>query len=139
MDVIDVLIEDHRKVQELFEALGINVGDRSGFAHQLSQSLRQHTSAEEAIVYPAICAALPDMGGQMTAAIEEHHQVEELLNRLDETSGGDSSFDQLIGEIRDNVERHVAEEETQVFPRFREATSEDERMRIGRQVQAMKQ
>ena len=139
MDVIDVLIEDHRKAQELFEALGINVGDRTALARQLAQELRQHTSAEEEAVYPAMRRALPDLSNRIDEGIEEHHQVEQLLMRLDGMSAGDTGFDDLVGEIRDDVMHHVEEEETEVLPRFREQSSEEERAEIGRRVMATKQ
>ena len=139
MDVIDVLIEDHRKAQELFEALGINVGDRTALANQLVQELRQHTAAEEEVVYPAMREAAPDLGDQIDEGVEEHRQVKELLGALEGMSSDASGFDDLVGQIRDNVEHHVEEEEGEVFPRFRQASSDDERMELGRRVEARKQ
>ena len=62
MDVIDVLIEDHRKAQELFEALGIAVGDRTALARQLASLNSREDVSELGPVTPEEVAALEDAG-----------------------------------------------------------------------------
>ena len=138
MDVIELLVADHRKVEELFEALGINVGDRAGLAGQLIDALTLHSEAEKTIVYPAMRAALGE-DGPVDHALEEHAEVEQLLERLGGLLPDDAEFDKIVGTLRTNVEEHVGEEESDLFPRFRERTGDDEREQLGQQVAAMKE
>jgi hypothetical protein len=52
---LDLLKEDHREVEQLFQAFGeVNGRARQGIADEAIQALEVHTKIEEGIVYPAI-------------------------------------------------------------------------------------
>ena len=54
-DVTEVLEQDHRKVEKLFEQIkGSRGAARAKFVERLVSDLRLHMKVEESIVYPAI-------------------------------------------------------------------------------------
>jgi hemerythrin superfamily protein len=138
-DVIQLLKDDHRTVQQLFEALGINTGRRDELAQQLVQELTVHTEAEEQIVYPAIRRAIPNGDQRVDEGIDEHRRVSEMLDRLSTMTADDADFDGLMADIQAAVEHHVQEEETETFPLFRDCSFEGERLRLADEVERFKQ
>jgi hemerythrin superfamily protein len=134
MDAIRMLEEDHAKVKQLFgqvERSGTmaaegsqtsGMQDRGGQMHhlfqQIARELETHTRIEEEIFYPAARAVDQNM---IDDAIQEHDQVDELISRIRGMQSTDTQFTSLMQELMQSVRHHVQEEETELFPRVRQA------------------
>lgn len=129
-DIIEVLAHEHREVEQLLEQLQSGAGDRAQVFQTVKAMLEAHSHAEEDIVYPAIRQAAPDCGDMIKHGTQEHHEVEELLQRLATFSPADSQFDRLVTELTSNVQDHVQEEENIVLPAFEQATNASTRQQI---------
>lgn len=140
-DVIALIEEDHREVEELFSQFETSddTGKRAEIGERIIQELTIHAELEEAILYPAIKRALPDGKALIDHATKEHEQAESLIERLDGTDPDDPEVRQGFSELRSTVEEHVQEEEREVLPKFEAAASRDQLDKLGTQYDKAKQ
>lgn len=129
-DIIQVLTQEHREVEQLLEQLRSGTGDRTQIFQTVKTMLEAHSHAEEDIVYPAIRQAAPDCVDMIRHGRQEHQEVEELLQRLAMLSPTDSRFDELVSELTSDVQDHVQEEEHIVLPAFEQASNAATRQQI---------
>lgn len=116
MDAIELLRRDHRDVEDLFDRLDdTDDGDlRQELVEQIAHALTVHTMIEEQHFYPAVREKNTE---RLVREFEgDHAQVKQLLAKLLNTDPDDDAFDQLIARVRTEVENHVKEEETGLFP-----------------------
>lgn len=119
-DVIDLIMQDHREVEGLFERLKSEPDVRAGLTPVLVTLLTAHSRAEEAEVYPA---ARDEAGGAEDVAHsqEEHLLADRLLAELSECDPATAAYDEKLAEVVEAVTHHVEEEESTVLPTMRSA------------------
>lgn len=129
----DVLKEDHRKVKRLFsEYEGIEDGeDNEKFRvfSEIQRELTIHATIEEEIFYPALEGVQKRKtdGREIVAeAIEEHKVVKTLLSEIEELSPVEEAFDAKMKVLQENVEHHADEEESEMFPLFKELETDEQ-------------
>src|SRR3712207_988737 len=108
-DVVDILIEDHREIEQLFAELETGQGTperRRAVADVLTAELIRHAVAEEMYVYPAARKALPDGDQEAEHDIEEHAAAERMLAELDGMDPTDARFDELIAQLATAIRHH---------------------------------
>jgi hypothetical protein len=113
---VDLLKEDHEKVKRLFEQFesAKSQDEKEEIADQVDLELRVHSMIEEEVLYPAF----KDIDGDAVAeSFEEHGVVEELLNELATMDLEDDQFAAKFKVMKENVEHHIEEEETEMFPK----------------------
>jgi hemerythrin superfamily protein len=137
-DVINLLEADHRAVEDLFAKAETTTGAaKAQVVAKIATELTLHTEVEEQVVYPAMRdAGLDDLVDEAEA---EHQTVKSLLARLEPLDGTSADVDPVIAEIKANVQHHVQEEESDVFPKFRSATDQSTLDSLGDQVEKLKQ
>ncbi|GAA4673633.1 hemerythrin domain-containing protein [Streptomyces chumphonensis] len=140
-NVIDELTTDHREVEELFgriDALPKGDGGRKHYADQVTIELVRHSVAEEEYLYPAVRRYVP--GGDRIADRElaDHAEAERILKDLEGSEPGDADFDRLMSRLMDEVRRHVADEEQNLFPALRASTTPDVLDELGEKVRRAK-
>ncbi len=140
MDAFELLKNDHAKVASLFDELepATDAATRQRLFAEVKQELDIHTHIEETILYPRLkeAAQTRDMA---TEAYEEHQEVKDLLAELQGTPPDSEEWNDLVLELRENVEHHVEEEEGEMFPQARTVLSEEELSEIGDRLAAEKQ
>ncbi len=118
MNILDALREDHRKVIDLFTALEDTEADdadkRRRLFATLKDELTRHTQAEEQVFYSQL-KKHERARDDTEEAIEEHHEVEQLLQRMEEMDVASEEWMESLGECREMVEHHVEEEEGRLF------------------------
>lgn len=119
MNAIDMLKADHKKVQDLFkkfEAAKHNNDRKKQIAEKTCDELEMHTKLEENDFYPAV-EATGDQGVEYIREAEQEHKiVDELISQIRTTSPESEDFDPTYKVLRENVEHHVREEESGMFP-----------------------
>ena len=124
------LKEDHRKVRRLFQEYGKlaedDVASKASVFESLFQELTIHGRIEEEIFYPAVAEAAEDedTADLIEEARESHEEVKMLLEEMTDLGPGDEAFEAKMTALRENVERHVEEEEKELFPCFKELDEE---------------
>jgi iron-sulfur cluster repair protein YtfE (RIC family) len=131
----DLLGQDHREVEALFE--DFDRGGGQGVALKICERLDVHAEAEEQMVYPALRDGVT-MGRDLADEAERQHvRARELIARIKQTSD-DEHLAALVGELKEAVEHHVAEEEGTVFPKMERDLGLLEMDVLGAQVEEFK-
>ncbi|TYL45074.1 hemerythrin domain-containing protein [Nocardioides sp. BGMRC 2183] len=128
-DVVDLILQDHREMERLFERLRKEPDSRPTLVPLLTTLLTAHERAEEAEVYPAAREA----GGadDVEHSQQEHLAADEIARRLQDADPGGEEFDTVLAELIDAVQHHLEEEEETVLPGIRERMDADQRVRLG--------
>ncbi len=142
-DGIAVLREDHRAVKRLFKdffAAGARaMVTRRRVADRIITELSVHAGIEETVMYPRARAAMPAAESDVLEALEEHHIVKTTCAELERLDPRDERFNAKMQVLMENVTHHVAEEESDLFPRLRRVLSRAELLALGDDLRAAKQ
>ncbi|MBI4524001.1 MAG: hemerythrin domain-containing protein [Deltaproteobacteria bacterium] len=120
-DAIEMLREDHRKVQELFEQFE-NAQDnkeKRQIAETALHEIEIHTTLEEEIFYPAAREEIAEE--EMDKAEEEHHLVELLASELEKAGPQDKRFSAKFKVLAESVKHHIEEEESTLIPQIEDS------------------
>ncbi len=128
MRATDVLEEQHREVESLFEDLEIGSGDRTELLRVLASRLAAHMRIEEEIFYPRVREMLPDM---VLESLEEHTLAAFALKRLAAVGVNHESFDAKLKALKDVTLHHIREEEAEIFPNVLRVLSDNELEELG--------
>jgi hemerythrin superfamily protein len=115
--VIEMLKEDHEKVQGLFEEFESAEGsEQADIAATAIMELEVHAELEEKLIYPAIREQL-DEDEKMNEALEEHHLVHVLIKELKKLKPKDAVFQAKFKVLGELVKHHIEEEEGEMLPK----------------------
>src|ERR1700712_2229223 len=129
MDVLNLIMSDHPALEKVFDQLEQVEKDETEKRLQLLQQVRAllipHAKAEESVVYPAIVAALPDEGEDIEEGVSEHHHAEDLFTQV-LADPNDPGVDAMIAGFIAEISHHVEEEESEILPAFRKASTPEQ-------------
>jgi hemerythrin superfamily protein len=111
-DAIELLKEDHRTVEKLFEEFESAKADgrKEKLARQICLELSVHTALEEEIFYPA-CKGIVEED-LLKESYVEHDAAKLLIAEIEAGSGkSDEFFDSKVKVLQEQIEHHVEEEE----------------------------
>ena len=117
VDAITLLKQDHREVEEYFEAYEQTKNDKkkAELARQICNALTVHAQIEEEIFYPAARKATGD-DELLDEATVEHASAKQLIAEIQGMSVGAELFDAKIKVLSEQIQHHVEEEEKELFP-----------------------
>jgi len=122
-DAIDLLIADHREVEQVFarfEKTGSGADkQREELVQRMTVALSQHAAIEEDVFYPAARREVPDTNDDVLEALEEHHVVKVTLAELQAMDPRNERYRAKVSVLIESVRHHVEEEEGELFPRLR--------------------
>ena len=138
MDAIGVLVAQHRAIATLFDEVQHETGRRrlASAVSRLAEELIAHLAAEEAVFYPALRRVLDDGPEVTDRGRKEHLALRTELRRMLEASVSEASFSERIAGMRVLFERHMRQEEEELFPRFASAAPESQRQSLGEEIVA---
>jgi hemerythrin-like domain-containing protein len=129
-DVVDLIMQDHREVERLFDELKDNPETRPNLLPVLTTLLTAHSRAEEAEVYP-VAASEAGEKEEVSHSQQEHIEADQLLAQLASTDPTAPDFDKVLQNLIDAVSHHVEEEESKVLPGMRSNLSDERRLQLG--------
>lgn len=140
MDAITLLKNDHRAMEQLFKRFE-NAGDRAfvqkrDIVDRIIEELSVHAAIEEQVFYPATRALVPEVEDIALESLEEHHLVKVVLSELEKMDPADERFDAKVTVLIENVRHHVEEEESDYFPKVREALGRNDLADMGDTMEA---
>jgi hemerythrin superfamily protein len=116
MDGFAMLEQDHRAVERLFDEYEQSEDDAT--ARQICAALKRHADVEEQVLYPML-REFGDKTSQLSDNEEEAHDtIEQTIGRV-ELAAADA-VPGLMKTLRSQVDPHVREEETDLFPTMRD-------------------
>jgi hemerythrin superfamily protein len=136
-DLVDVLIHDHRELEEMFGEVETEPGAerRRRLANEIVAELVRHTVAEEQYLYPTVRRVLPEGDRIAKHHIHDHSEAEADMKRLEGLEATDPDFEFVLTRLMTEMRQHMLEEETDLFPRLRAAADPDELRELARKAQ----
>lgn len=134
MNAIDLLKQQHREVDVLFErAARAKPGEKIGLLGQLAEKLTLHARIEEQHFYPfARSKGIQDM---VDHSLQEHAEAKRLIANLLQSKRNDPKLDSALARLQQSVQQHVKEEEEKLFPRLIGVASAEELDGLGDTLQ----
>jgi hemerythrin superfamily protein len=136
-NVVDLIMQDHRELESMFESLMNEPEKRPGLVPVMITLLTAHSRAEEAEVYPAAS----ESGGEedVEHSQKEHLEADQLAAELAATDPASAAFPEALKALVDAVTHHVEEEETTVLPGMRERLDSSRLEELGQAFLASRQ
>ena len=118
MNAIELLKEDHDKVDKLFQKVKANEdADHRDTFEQIKAELEVHTHIEETIFYPKVKEdGDEELKKIVLEGVEEHHQAKMFLRELSNLVEDSEKFQPKLKVFMEDIAHHVKEEEGQMFP-----------------------
>jgi hemerythrin superfamily protein len=125
-DALDLLIQDHRAVQRIFDAFEKTEDDdlaaKGTLVRRACEELTVHAIIEEELLYPAAQEALLDSDVvDVEEAYVEHFLVKTLIEKFTALKPGAPGFDATFKVLTEMVRHHIEEEESELFPELRKS------------------
>lgn len=136
-DLVSVIVEDHRAVEQVFRELERDSGSpehRKNLVDHVIAELVRHSVAEEQHMYPAARKHLKDGDEVADHELAEHAEAEKLMKGLEGLGPQDADFETLLRRLIDDVRHHIKDEEEDLLPRLRSACSAEEMRDLGEKV-----
>jgi hemerythrin superfamily protein len=148
MDVYQILIQDHRKIANMFEMI-TRISNREGECRRrlfsrLWDLLEDHELTEENDLLPVILeassfcadAAKDATIKELIAEIfDDHADFEAISQQISKLPASDEEWLKQLNELRNIVSEHVRSEEQKLFPAAQEVLDQTRAEEIGRQIE----
>jgi hemerythrin-like domain-containing protein len=142
-DAIALLMDDHRRVKELFEEFRkfqyFSKNDFDDLKQELMDAvcaeLKIHTQIEEELFYPAAREALDDED-LMNEAEVEHAGVKDLIEQIEDGEAADPMTCARFMVLSEYIDHHIKEEHEEMFPKLRKTPLDT--IDLGRKMKARK-
>jgi hemerythrin superfamily protein len=117
MNAVKMLKQQHREVAKLFkqfEAAKSAEPRRKTFI-EIADALAVHATIEERHFYPSVKERQTEE--ILLESVEEHLEIKRVIADLLQMDAGDDQFEAKMTVLREDVEHHVEEEESDLFPK----------------------
>lgn len=126
---LELLMSDHRKVEQLFKKYEAEKeGDedaRQTLAEQICDELTVHAQVEEELFYPWLRENLPEDKMELVEEAEvEHRTAKDLIDEIEGADTVDEAFDAKVKVLSEYIQHHVEEEEDEIFKEVKEMKDE---------------
>ena len=131
-DVVDLILDDHRRFEALLRDLRDSSQDRDAVRRAFATLHTAHAIAEEKHVYPRLRKRDAITAHEAEHGEEEHAEGNEALLAVLELKGTDTqAFDDAVEELAKVVNHHLTEEELTILNPAREEVGEGVRAELG--------
>ncbi|MFJ4565518.1 hemerythrin domain-containing protein [Streptomyces caelestis] len=131
-DVVELILRDHRRMEDLFREMRSVEADRSGALREFADLLIAHALAEEAKVYPALKRYKNIDDEEVEHGEHEHDEGNKaLLDLLQVEEVGSDEWDEKLEELVEAVTHHADEEERTILNGARENVAMERREELG--------
>ncbi len=143
MDAIRQLLHDHEEVEKFYHQYvlaGEEAHDKKmEIAKQVIEEITHHVQKEEKVLFPAFV----EKGGKeaekmVQHGIEEHRITEFVMDRIKKANPKDGAFKARFKALMEATKHHYEFEETEFFPKAKEALQGDLR-RLGEKMDSLKE
>jgi len=131
-DVVELILDDHRRFETLLRQLRDASSDRDAVRHAFATLHVAHAEAEEKHVYPTLRKKGAIDEHKAEHGEEEHAEGNEALLALLELKGTDTqAFDDAVEELATKINHHLTEEELTILNPAREDVSTAAKAELG--------
>jgi hemerythrin superfamily protein len=142
---ITMLKADHVKVKGLLRRLSESgsraTKERENLVSQIERELKVHSQIEEELFYPTFkkVSEKTEAEDLFYEATEEHHVVDMVLPALKAANPKSHEFEAKAKVLKDLVEHHIREEETEMFVEARKLMDDQQLRALGDVMLARKE
>ncbi|HZK07688.1 MAG TPA: hemerythrin domain-containing protein [Bacteroidales bacterium] len=139
MKIFDELVKDHKTQRTLADQLLETHGEspeRKKLYKELKKELKIHEQSEERYFYIPLME-VDKSQEQARHSVAEHHEIDELVEKIDETEMSSSAWLAHFKELHELVNHHLDEEEEEVFPLAKKVLNDKEIESLGREYRKM--
>ena len=143
-DAIAILKQDHETVKSLLrqleETTPRGVKSRQKLLEKIALEVQVHAAIEEEIFYPAFREKVENQEDEklFLEAAEEHGLVHHELPELQDADPASALFSARAKVLKDLIEHHAEEEESELMPRAKELMTREELVELGRRLEERK-
>lgn len=147
-DVFTVLREDHLDVEHMLNRLETQAAsgpldaqdrvERKLLVERLVMELSKHEAVEEQHFWPVVRDTLPDGDVLANTAINQENEGKSVMQRLEATHTPSGEFERLLAAFIPDVREHIEYEQTQVWPKLREALTVEQAEELGVRISKAK-
>lgn len=142
MNIFEAIRKDHDKQRELCRLVTSTTGDSKGrkeMWEKLKHELKIHADAEERTFYaPLIHNDM--MQEHARHGIAEHHEMDELIEKIDDTDLDSPAWLVFAKQLCDKVEHHLEDEEHSFFQLAGKVFTDEQKTAIAKDyLQQMKE
>jgi len=136
LNALDLLTEQHAEVDELFEQLESEGGDREAAFSELADKLAAHATIEEKLFYPRVMSE--QTSDLLHESVEQHLAVKRVLADMVTMKLDAAEFKAKLAVLKEEVSHHAHDvEEAELFPALRKAMDPDELAGLGNELLVM--
>jgi len=138
MNIFEALKVSHETQRALSARLLASKADgpeRQGIFEELKAELQAHETAEERCFY----VPLFDHDTTVDAArhaIGEHHEIDEMVEGLEELAPGSARWMEGARKLSDKIEHHLTEEETKFFQQAGKVLTQARKLSLAKEYEA---
>lgn len=132
MNIYEAIRRDHDIQRNLLDKLVDTSGkttERKQIFKELKKELTIHANAEERHFYKPLIPT-EKMQDHARHGIAEHHEIDELIEQLEETEMDSSAWLKIAKDLKEKVEHHLEDEEHSFFQLSGKVFSEDEKQEL---------
>lgn len=124
-DILSLLCADHQQVLQLFAEFRrakdrCSLEEKEALVQEICGALILHAELEEEVFYPAVRDILQD-DMLMDEAESEHDSAKDVVEELQALPASHPSYNAKVVVLGENIERHMREEETVIFPKVKKS------------------
>jgi hemerythrin-like domain-containing protein len=139
---IELLMADHRKVEDLFEQYEAEKeaddDTKRGIATRICGELTVHAQVEEEIFYPWLRENLDEDDMELVEEAEvEHAGARNLIAQIEAAREVDATYDAKVKVLSEYIKHHVKEEEEEIFPEI--SSEKDALDALGQEMSSRKE
>lgn len=128
MKIYDAIRKDHDIQRELCSKIVLTSGasdERKKLWIELKKELQVHAVAEERYFYSPLIDS-DEMQEDARHGIAEHHEMDELIEELDDTDMSSPHWLATVEKLADKVKHHLEDEEEDFFDKAKDIYTENE-------------
>lgn len=131
-DVVDLILEDHRRFESLLREMRDSSSDRDAVRRAFAALHVAHALAEEEVVYPKLRRKRAISEHEEEHGHEEHAEGNEALLAVLELAGTDTeTFDEAVEKLSATINHHLTEEEQSILNSARDEVTDRVRADLG--------
>ncbi|RUQ84979.1 hemerythrin domain-containing protein [Legionella septentrionalis] len=135
MDIYDYLKKDHRKVSDLFKQFAdAKTHERKKeIIDFLAQELLVHARSEQDTFYKLL-ESFNESKEEVLHGRKEHQDIEKQLKEVMNSMDSMADLEKKVQKLKEIVEHHVDEEESEIFDQAKDVLSEEDAYMIKEQM-----
>jgi hemerythrin-like domain-containing protein len=138
MNIFEALRVSHVVQRDLSARLLASMEDgpeREQVFLELKRELIAHETAEERCFYVPLFEHDSTVDASRHA-IAEHHQMDEMVESLEEMEPGSAQWRDCAQKLCEKIEHHLTEEEQKFFPQARRVLTEEQKTSLAKEYEA---